>query len=76
MSELQSFYFQSYAEWHQAITERCRIDLTPDYARSRIDALRNPEDPATREFASKYGNAYLDQVVRWFEMAEQGSLPT
>lgn len=71
MTNPTDFYFHSYAEWRQAITERCKIKLTPDYARTRISALSNPEDPATQEFTTKYGDAYLRQVIEWFEQAER-----
>ena len=66
-----TFYFHSYSEWREAITQRCRIDLTPDYVRSRIAALQDPSEPTTREFIATYGESYLRQVVQWFEQAEQ-----
>ena len=72
MSNQSGFYFQSYEEWRHALTERCNINLTPDYARARISALRNPADSTTRDFTAKYGEAYLKQVIQWFEQAEQG----
>ena len=71
MIDSTNFYFQSYEEWRQALTERCKINLTPDYARSRLSALRNSSDPHTQEFTAKYGDAYLQQVIQWFEKAEQ-----
>ena len=73
MKDTSGFYFQSYQEWHQAITQRCNIKLTKEYAQKRISALRNTSDSATREFVSKYGNAYVDQVIEWFERAEKES---
>lgn len=71
MTDTSGFYFQSYAEWRDALTQRCGIDLTADYARSRISALQDPSDKATKEFTAKYGDAYLRQVVQWFEQAER-----
>ena len=71
MSDTSHFYFQSYTEWRDALTQRCKINLTKDYARARIDSLRNGNDPHTQEFAAKYGDAYLQQVIQWFEHAEQ-----
>lgn len=69
MIDTSGFYFESYAEWRQAITVRCKIDLTPDYVSARLTALRNPADPSTQEFTAKYGDAYLQQVIQWFEQA-------
>ncbi len=71
MTDRSNFYFQSYTEWRHALTARCRINLTPEYARTRLKALRNPSDPLTRDFTAKYGNAYLEQVIQWFEQAEK-----
>lgn len=71
MTDSTNFYFRTYEEWRQALTERCKIDLTPDYARTRLTALRNPANPATRDFTAKYGEAYLQQVIKWFEQAKR-----
>lgn len=72
MTNNTNFYFNSFAEWRQALTERCKINLTPEYARTRITALQDPSDRSTQEFTSLYGEAYLRQVIRWFEQAERG----
>ena len=71
MIDTTDFYFQSYSEWHKAITERCKIDLTPEYVRSRISALQNPKDKSTQEFKLKYGEPYLQQVIEWFKQADR-----
>ena len=60
------FYFQSYKEWHKAITERCKIKLTSAYIQNRISSLQNHNDKSTQEFKSKYGEEYLSQVIKWF----------
>lgn len=73
MKNEQGFYFQSYAEWKQALTQRCNINLTPEYAQSRIIALNNTDDRDTKEFVAKYGDAYLKQVIQWFEQAANES---
>ncbi|MBE1301391.1 MAG: hypothetical protein GJ680_16000 [Alteromonadaceae bacterium] len=73
MNDTSDFYFQSYEEWRAAITVRCNIKLTREYARERISALENPNDPHTQEFAEKFGKAYLQQVINWFARAEKGS---
>ena len=71
MKNNTGFYFTSYQEWHQAITIRCNIKLTPDYAEQRINALSNTSDPNTIEFVTKYGADYTNQVIQWFERAKQ-----
>ena len=72
MVDTNDFYFKSFEEWRQAITERCNIKLTPEYVRSRIAALQDPSEKTTQEFTAKYGTAYLSQVIQWFEQAERG----
>ena len=71
MFDTKDFYFQSYSEWHKAITERCKIDLTPEYIRTRISALQNPKDKSIQEFRVKYGEQYLLQVIEWFRQADR-----
>ena len=71
MIDTTDFYFQSYSEWHKAITERCKIDLTPEYVRSRISVLQNSKDKSTQEFRLKYGETYLQQVIEWFKQADR-----
>lgn len=73
MKKTDDFYFQSYAQWHQAITEHCNIQLTSDYTQGRIRALSDSNDLQTVEFAKKYGEAYLQQVIQWFEQAQSES---
>lgn len=73
MTDTSDFYFKSYEQWHHAITTHCNIELTPDYARSRVSALKDSSNKSTKEFTSKYGEAYLNQVIEWFERAEQSS---
>lgn len=72
MADTSGFYFQSYDEWREALTVRCKIDLTPTYARTRITALRDPSNKSTQDFTATYGEAYLRQVIAWFEQAERG----
>lgn len=70
LSTNTSFYFSSYAQWYSAITTRCHIKVTPEYAQARISALLDLSDPHTREFKNMYGEDYLHQVVQWFETAK------
>ncbi|KZN68732.1 hypothetical protein N478_13795 [Pseudoalteromonas luteoviolacea S4060-1] len=73
MIDATNFYFQSYEQWRHAITVKCNINLTPEYARARIASLRDENERHTKEFAAKYGDAYLKQVIDWFARAEQES---
>lgn len=61
--------FQSFSEWREARSGRCGMRLTPEYARQRIAALRNPAEHSVAEFVKDYGGAYLPQLISWFEPA-------
>lgn len=62
-------FFSRYEEWHEAITHKCGIRLTPEYCAERVEALMNTKDPSTREFVRLFGERYRDTVVGWFERA-------
>lgn len=64
-------YFHTYKEWREALTVRCGIRLTPEYARERIAALQNDADRSTAEFVKFYGEDYRRQVIAWFSQAER-----
>jgi hypothetical protein len=59
----------NYAEWRQCIEVSCGLRLTAEFIQERLAALRNPADAYTRAFTSKYGAAYLQQVISWYEQA-------
>ncbi len=60
----------SYAEWRRCITEDCGIELTPGYIAKRISALKNDNDPHTKQFVKLYGQQYREQVINWFMQAQ------
>lgn len=64
---------RSYQQWRECITVHCRISLSKTYIASRLVELRNSSHPKTHEFLEKYGQAYLSQVIQWFETAQKES---
>ena len=70
MNSPEPFYFTTYQQWYDAITTRCNIQITPNYAEQRIQALSNSKDPNTKEFVNKYGQGYTNQIIQWFERAK------
>ncbi len=63
--------FQSYSEWHAAITGPCGLTLSKEYCTGRIAALQDPAVSSTRAFIDQYGDAYCQQVIGWFQQALQ-----
>ena len=65
----EELFPQSYESWRYCIEHKCGLRLTPDYIQQRIGILTDPRQEETQRFARTYGNAYLAQVVAWFERA-------
>lgn len=63
--------FTTFQEWRSAITGPCGLTLTKDYCKSRVRALNNLAEPATKSFTEAYGATYRDLVISWFEQAAQ-----
>ena len=60
----------NYNEWQRCITIECGIPLTTEYIQARLNALRDPADLHTQRFAREWGQAHLNQVIHWFEIAQ------
>ncbi len=63
----------NYNEWHHCITVECGLTLTPEYISERITALQSDKDEHTRQFVRLYGEPYRQQVLAWFEHAQQSA---
>ncbi len=57
----------TYDEWFHCITVKCRVRLTPEFARERIAALGNVESPEAVRFAKIYGQTHRERVVEWYQ---------
>ncbi len=65
----EELFPQNYERWRYCIEHKCGLRLTPDYIQQRIGILTDPQQEETQRFERIYGNAYLAQVVAWFERA-------
>lgn len=65
----EELFPQSYESWRYCIEHKCGLRLTRDYLQQRIGVLTDPQQEETLRFTRTYGNAYLAQVVAWFERA-------
>jgi hypothetical protein len=59
-----------YTDWSHCITVDCGIQLTMEYIRERLEELRNPGHSKTIEFTSLYIQQHTENVIRWFEQAQ------
>jgi hypothetical protein len=59
----------SFYEWKNCIEKKCGLPLTPEFAVTRVAALRDIQNEHTREFTVLYGDAYRLKVISWFEQS-------
>ena len=67
---------QNYEEWRYCITEKCGISLTPTFISQRLTVWRNENLEETKNFRRLYGDSHWQDIIRWFEIAEQDSQTT
>ena len=63
-------FSQNYAEWRQLITVQAGLPLTWSFVEERLRELADASNPRTPEFRERYGDAYTQQVIGWFEQAQ------
>lgn len=59
----------TYLQWHQCITQKCRIKLTREYLEARIASIGDTTTDESRNFRRLYGEAHFQAVRRWFQRA-------
>jgi hypothetical protein len=59
----------NYEQWRHCIEIECGIALEPDYVAQRLTVLTQPGDEPER-FARLYGQAHLQHVIGWFQLAQ------
>ncbi|MGG7055676.1 hypothetical protein [Nitrosomonas sp. ANs5] len=61
---------ETFDEWRHCIEQECRIVLTKEYIEQRLAILRELNHEETQRFIRHYGEHHWQQVVRWFERAQ------
>lgn len=56
---------QTFSEWQYCITEKCKINMTPTFAKQRLSIYEDLEHQATKEFAALYGLSNLNNIISW-----------
>ena len=59
-----------YQSWHHCITVDCGIALTASFIQQRLTALNNLSDFRTQQFIRLYGKSHHQQVLNWFQQAQ------
>lgn len=60
----------NYDEWEHCITMQCRIPLTIEFVRERIEALQNENDFMTSKFIARWGAEHHQRTIGWFLEAQ------
>ncbi|MEM1324430.1 MAG: hypothetical protein AAGI23_00670 [Bacteroidota bacterium] len=58
---------RNYEEWKNCIVHDCGINLTKEFAQSRLKVYENRKNRETREFVRLYGESYLNNVIYWLK---------
>lgn len=59
---------KNFEEWKDCIINKCKINLTSDFARQRLAVYQDRNHPETKKFLSLYGESHLSNVIHWLQM--------
>lgn len=57
---------KTFEEWKNCIINNCKINLTKDFARQRLEVYQNKQNAETQKFISLYGEQHLNNIIQWF----------
>ena len=58
---------QTFDAWRNCIVNDCKIDLTVQFAKTRLLVLEDKSNKETQKFASLYGEEHLNNVIAWLK---------
>ena len=58
---------RTFEEWKSCIVNDCKINLTKDFAQSRLKVYLDEQHPETIKFKKLYGEAYLNNIIHWLK---------
>lgn len=58
---------QTFIEWKDCITKGCKIELTKEFAHTRLRVYENSANPETQKFVKLYGQQHLNNIIRWYK---------
>lgn len=57
----------TFEQWKHCIIEECKINLTKDFAQSRLRVYQNRNNPETQKFITLYGEQHLENIIKWLK---------
>ena len=58
---------QTFQDWKNCIVNDCKIILTKDFAKKRLEVYQNNKNKETQKFISLYGQQHLNNIIKWFQ---------
>ncbi|NRB51385.1 MAG: hypothetical protein HRU41_27185 [Saprospiraceae bacterium] len=57
----------TFESWKSCIVNDCKIKLTSDFVKRRLQVYNNKRNPETRKFVALYGEQHLENIIYWLE---------
>jgi hypothetical protein len=57
----------TFEAWKNCIINDCKIKLTKEFARQRLEIYKDPSKKETQKFVSLYGEKHLKNIIQWLE---------
>lgn len=58
---------QTFDQWKDCLINDCKIKLTKDFAKKRLEIYEKAENPETKKFVALYGSQHLENIIHWFK---------
>ena len=57
----------TFEEWKNCIVNDCGINLTKEFAQSRLKVYTDEGNAETVKFKKLYGKVHLERIIHWLE---------
>jgi len=58
---------KTFEEWVVCITQKCKINLTKGFAKSRLSIYLDANHLETQRFVQLYGMEHLQNIISWLK---------
>ncbi len=57
----------TFNDWKNCIENDCKIELTKQFAATRLDVYQNPNNDETKKFIQLYSEQHLKNIIQWLQ---------
>lgn len=61
---------ENFESWKNCIVNDCKIQLTPEFVKTRLDVFNDASNPETKKFIECYGVLHLKNIISWYQKIE------